>query len=119
MTKISLHNRSVAAAIACTLLSVATFGQAQPGPRALGDHVRLQALYEQIAEHDLKALYLRCDRASRQRQMDFDEAHHCVLAGEVLKQRSFGGDFNALLAWWRLHRDYSDPTSVALPAVLP
>ena len=31
MTKISWHNRSVAAAIACTLLSVATFGQTQPG----------------------------------------------------------------------------------------
>jgi len=28
-----------------------------------------------------------------------------VIAGEVLKARLFGGDFNALLGWWRLHRD--------------
>ena len=89
MTKISLHNRSVAAAIACTLLSVATFGQTQPGPRAMSDRVRLQVHLEQIAERDLKALYLRCDRVSRQRRLDFDEAQHCVFAGEVLNARSF------------------------------
>jgi hypothetical protein len=105
MTKISLHNRWVAVAIACTLLSVATFGQIRPEPGAMGDLVRLQASFEQVAEGDLKALYLRCDRESRQRRLDFDEALRCTVAGEALKARSFGGDFNALLAWWRLHRD--------------
>jgi len=54
---------------------------------------------------DLKALYLRCVRESNRRLLGFDEATLCSIVGDALKARSFGGDFNALLAWWRLHRD--------------
>ena len=37
--------------------------------------------------------------------MGFDEAALCSIGFEALKKRKFGGDFNAMLAWWRLHRD--------------
>jgi hypothetical protein len=95
----------MAGALACTLLSAAAFSQTQPGPTALGDRARLQTSFEQTSEEDLKSVYLRCDRDSRQQLMGFDEALRCVVAGDVLRARSFGGDFNALMAWWRLHRD--------------
>jgi hypothetical protein len=103
--KTSFGQCSMVGALACTLLSATAFSQTQPGPTALGDRDRLQTSFEQTAEADLKSMYLRCDRDSRQRLMGFDEALRCVVAGDVLKARSFGGDTNALLAWWRLHRD--------------
>lgn len=90
---------------ACTLLSAAALGQTQPRASAWADREQLLAHFERVVEVDLKALYLRCAHVSSQRLLDFEEAAHCSIAGEVLKARSFGGDFNALLAWWRLHRD--------------
>lgn len=90
---------------ACTLLSAAALGQTLPGARAWADREQLLAHFERVAEVDLKALYLRCAHESNQRLLDFEEAARCSITGEVLKARSFGGDFNALLAWWRLHRN--------------
>jgi len=92
-------------AVACLLLSVAAFGQTLPGAALWLDRERLAARFERVAEADLKTLYLRCARESSRRLLGFDEAALCSTAGEALKARSFGGDFNALLAWWRLHRD--------------
>ncbi|WP_280154835.1 hypothetical protein [Piscinibacter sp. XHJ-5] len=50
---------------------------------------------------------LRCARDSSQRLLLHDEAFQCSIAADVLKARSFGGDFEAMLAWWRRHRDDS------------
>jgi hypothetical protein len=66
---------------------------------------RLHAPFERMAEQNLKDLFLRCSRESSQRRLDSGDAARCSIASEVLKQRSFGGDFDALLAWWRIHRD--------------
>lgn len=93
------------AAITGLLLSAAAFGQTLPEAAVWGDRERLLAGVERVAEADLKALYLRCVRESSRRLLGFDEATLCSIVSEALKARSFGGDFNALLAWWRLHRD--------------
>jgi hypothetical protein len=100
----SEHRRG-STAMACALLSAAALGQNLPGAPAPGDRERLLAHFERVAEADLKTLYLLCARVSSRRILAFDEAAHCSIAADVLKARSFAGDFDALLAWWRLHRD--------------
>jgi hypothetical protein len=63
------------------------------------------AWLEKLPDASLKAIYLHCARVSSQRLLSWDEALHCSVAADTLKRRSFGGDFDALLAWWRQHRD--------------
>lgn len=92
-------------AMACALLSAAALGQNLPAGPPPADRERLLAHFEHVAEADLKALYLLCASLSSQRLLAFDEAAHCLIAADVLQARSFAGDFSALLAWWRLHRD--------------
>ena len=88
-----------------TMLSAAT--PAQPTclpPEWTGpDNVRVHL--ERLTEHDLKALYLRCASASTARVLDRDEAAYCTLAADTLQRNHFRGDFDAMLAWWRAHRD--------------
>ncbi|TFZ05437.1 hypothetical protein EZ313_01835 [Ramlibacter henchirensis] len=60
---------------------------------------------ENLPEATLKTLYLRCARESNRRLLSFDEAFHCSTAADILMRRSFGGDFDAMLAWWRRNRD--------------
>lgn len=93
-------------AIACTLMSAAAPAQTLSQP---SDSKALLAHFENVSEGDLKTQYLLCARASSQRLLSLGEAIGCSTTGEVLKARSFGGDFNALLAWWRLHRDEGEP----------
>ncbi len=59
---------------------------------------------ETLPETALKTMYLSCARASSERLLSLDEAVRCSTAADLLKERSFGGDFNAMLAWWRRHR---------------
>ena len=73
---------------------------------ALAQPERQQVAYlEQLPEPALKTMYLRCARVSSERLLSLAEAIKCSTAADVLKRRSFGGDFEAMLAWWRRHRD--------------
>ncbi|KAB2873792.1 MAG: hypothetical protein IT503_08590 [Burkholderiaceae bacterium] len=67
----------------------------------LREHEAIAARFEVMPEADLKAVYLRCDAEANRRLLDFGDAALCSLAYEALKRRVFGGDFDALLAWWR------------------
>jgi hypothetical protein len=49
----------------------------------------------------LKRQYLICDDAATQRMLGSGEAAWCSVTSERLLREGFGGDFNALLAWWR------------------
>jgi len=89
----------------CALVCGAALAQTPAVSTKASDRERLFAHFQVVDASRLKATYLRCARDSSQRLFGFDEATHCVIAGEVLKARLFGGDFNALLGWWRLHRD--------------
>lgn len=66
---------------------------------------QLRANFERLSEGDLERLFLRCSRESSERLMGFEEAAVCSAGFEALKKRKFAGDFSAMLAWWRLHRD--------------
>ena len=76
------------------------------------DSDQLRAHLEQVPERDLERLFLRCSRESSERFMGFGEAALCSIGFEALKKRKFGGDFNAMLAWWRLHRDETPDASL-------
>ncbi|HVJ60086.1 MAG TPA: hypothetical protein VM528_05945 [Burkholderiaceae bacterium] len=65
------------------------------------DRLQVRQAVLGMAEPDLRSLFLACDRASRQSLLSLDEATVCVAASDVLVARSFGGDYGALLAWWR------------------
>jgi hypothetical protein len=103
MTRQSFVARSGAGLWA--LVCVAALGQTPATSTIARDHQSLFAHFEVVDATQLKAVYLRCARDSSQRLLGFDEAARCSIAGEVLKTRVFGGDFNALLAWWLKHRD--------------
>jgi hypothetical protein len=49
----------------------------------------------------LKRQYLACDAAASQRLMGSGEAAVCSVVSERLLREGFGGDFDALLSWWR------------------
>lgn len=81
---------------------------------AWSDHDLLRARMDHLGEPELKALYLNCCDESERRLLGFEEAARCSIAAEVLKRRSFGGDFGAMLAWWRLQRG-GTPTAPIAP----
>jgi hypothetical protein len=65
----------------------------------------LLAEFDRMPEADLEAYFLRCSRSSSQRMMGFDEAVPCAMSWDALLPRRFGGQVQALLDWWRVHRD--------------
>ncbi|MCG3189156.1 MAG: hypothetical protein LKCHEGNO_01429 [Burkholderiaceae bacterium] len=67
----------------------------------LRDRDTIAARFEAMPEAELKTLYLHCSAEADRRLLDIGEAAVCSIAYEALKRRIFGGDFEALLAWWR------------------
>lgn len=53
----------------------------------------------------LEREFWRCDHAATQGMLDGGAAMQCSVATEAFKQRRFGGDFGAMLAWWRANKD--------------
>lgn len=49
----------------------------------------------------LKRRYLDCERAASDGTLDRASVMSCSVVYEELKQRVFGGSFEALHAWWR------------------
>jgi hypothetical protein len=97
----------------CSMLGAALSAAAQPSLSAWSDRERVRVRLEGLSEPDLKFVYLRCSEASEQGLLTFEEAARCSLAHEVLKQRVFRGDFQALLSWWRLHQGGSSAGGTA------
>jgi hypothetical protein len=54
---------------------------------------------------ELEKAFWVCDHAATTRLIDSSTAITCGSVTEALKQRKFEGDFNALLAWWRQHKE--------------
>lgn len=49
----------------------------------------------------LKHLSLKCNRAAMQGLVDFGTAAQCSMVHEELRERVFGGSFEALISWSR------------------
>lgn len=62
----------------------------------------------------LKDDFLACERAATQRRLAAATTGVCSIVYEELRERAFGGSFDALLAWWRGARDgAAEATSAA------
>ncbi|HUG22015.1 hypothetical protein [Piscinibacter sp.] len=77
--------------------SPGAFAQAAPGAQTVA------ATELPLAE--LEKSYWVCDHATTTAVLDGGTAAICSSLYEALKQRKFGGDFEALLAWWRQHKE--------------
>jgi hypothetical protein len=53
----------------------------------------------------LERAFWRCDHAATHDALDSGTAMDCSIATEAFKARRFGGDFAAMLAWWRANKD--------------
>jgi hypothetical protein len=54
---------------------------------------------------ELEKAFWVCDHAATIGLIDGSTAITCGSLTEALKQRKFDGDFNAMLAWWREHKN--------------
>jgi hypothetical protein len=75
------------------------------GESPLGDRQAKLSTYERMPEHCLKTLVMECTAVANQRMLDMGSAATCSMGYEALLKRGFGGDFKAMLAWWRTQRD--------------
>ncbi|TFY98369.1 hypothetical protein [Ramlibacter humi] len=57
--------------------------------------------YENLGEPCLKRLLVECNAAASRQLLDEGQAFACSIGYEALLKRGFGGDFQAMLAWWR------------------
>lgn len=99
------------------LLLAGLAGPARAEPGALGCHAALSldvpladregalARFERLPEHCLKRLFHDCAAVAGETMLDGGSAARCSVAYEALLRRSFRGDFQALMAWWRSDRD--------------
>jgi hypothetical protein len=53
---------------------------------------------------ELKAIYLECERLASNAVLDLTSAAYCSMVSEELLERSFGGNFEQMLNWWRSTR---------------
>jgi hypothetical protein len=99
---------------ACALLAAAS-ARADPlsdgscvlpgdGRDPLADRAGLLAQYERLPPACLQELVLACTAVTNRAMLDFGSAAVCSLGYEALLSRRFGGNFQALLAWWNSKR---------------
>jgi hypothetical protein len=60
---------------------------------------------QQMPESCLKSLFIECSHAAGERILDLGSAAFCSMGYEALLSKGFGGNFHALLGWWRRERD--------------
>ena len=93
MAQTLFSNAAAALLVAASLVAVATPACAQPG---IGAELRMA---------ELEKAYWACDHAATVGRIDSGTAITCGSLTETLKQRKFNSDFNAMLAWWREHKE--------------
>jgi hypothetical protein len=86
--------------VACTLPS-----GVEDNPMA--DRSGTLAKYEQLPTACLKEVVLQCGQVANRVLLDPGSAAICSYGYEALLRRGFGGDFGALVSWWRGARDTS------------
>ena len=81
-------------------MTVAGVGSMSPGS---GAHA--QETNHARALSDLERAFWICDYTATTRRVDMATALACGSINADLKDRKFGGDYDALLAWWRLNKE--------------
>lgn len=106
--KIRLHAMAICLLAAAGPLHAATAEEATPAIALLGAREQLLAAFDAMPQVRLEDVFLRCARESSEHMLGLDEAVPCAMAWDTLLKREFGGDIDALLAWWRAHREDTD-----------
>lgn len=75
---------------------------AESGP--LGDRAGMLARYERLPRTCLHEIFAACSTAAGRSLLDFGSAAVCSFGYEALLSQGFGGNFRALMAWWRNQR---------------
>ncbi len=82
--------------------AVALLGLRAAGAPAAPDPDSLhQSRLQRVPVEELKAMYLNCNREALAGRLDAGAIMACSVVYETLKQRAFGGDFDALRSWSR------------------
>ena len=98
----------VASALLVALTPFVATAQAQgstPSLGVFGWREQLLACFDRMPIARLETAFLRCSRESSRRMLSFDDAVPCGIAWDTLLRRSFDGNVEALLSWWRTRRD--------------
>lgn len=75
----------------------------------LADRAGILSQYELLPRQCLQRIVRACSDASSHTLLDFGSAAVCSFGYEALLRQHFGGNFRALLAWWRSDGDAKDP----------
>jgi hypothetical protein len=67
----------------------------------LADRAGLLSRYEQLPRACVEAVFRECTVAADRGMLDLASAAVCSFSYEALLRQKFGGNFNALLAWWQ------------------
>lgn len=100
-------------AIAGLAASMPAGAQSPAGPcevQAFEDHAFVDRLgtlsrFEQLPAQCLKVLFMRCSEEAGSHVLDLSSAAVCSIGYEAMLRTIFAGDFQALMAWWRIQRD--------------
>lgn len=93
MAQTLFSNAAAALLVAASLVAAAAPAAAQAG---IGTELRMA---------ELEKAFWACDYAATVGRIDSGTAITCGGLTEALKMRKFDGDFNAMLAWWRQHKE--------------
>jgi hypothetical protein len=67
----------------------------------LADRTQLLAQYEALPRHCLETVFRHCTAVANRTLLDLGTAAMCSIGYEALLRQGFGGDFHALMTWWR------------------
>ena len=70
----------------------------------LADRAGILAQYERLPRACLHEIFVACSAAANEALLDFGSAAVCSFGYEALLRQGFGGNFPALMAWWRTQR---------------
>jgi hypothetical protein len=74
---------------------------------AWADRQERLAQLETLPDTCLKTMVVKCSDTASEQMLDPGSAAACSMSYEALLKRGFGGDFQAMLAWWRSQRTAS------------
>ena len=93
MAQTLFSNAAAALLVAASLVAAAAPAGAHAG---IGAELRMA---------ELEKAFWACDHAATVGRIDSGTAITCGGLTETLKKRKFNSDFNAMLAWWRQHKE--------------
>ncbi|HEX7889601.1 MAG TPA: hypothetical protein VF522_09605 [Ramlibacter sp.] len=70
------------------------------------DRAGILARYERLPPACLYEIFLACSAAANESLLDFGTAAVCSFGYEALLSQGFGGNFRALMAWWRTQQGH-------------